>query len=79
MKGRGIWVVGTDAKNGVTIHYVPRKKLDQMVSGQHQGVVAQVAAYEYAELDDLFQKAEDRNEQPFILVLDEIEDPHNLG
>ena len=38
-----------------------------------------VAAYEYAELDDLFQKAEDRNEQPFILVLDEIEDPHNLG
>lgn len=50
-----------------------------MVSGQHQGVVAQVAAYEYAELDDLFQKAEDRNEQPFILVLDEIEDPHNLG
>lgn len=50
-----------------------------MVSGQHQGVVAQVAAYEYAELEDLFQKAEDRDEQPFLIVLDEIEDPHNLG
>ena len=79
MKGQAQQVVDLAAKKGVTIHYVPRKKLDQMVSGQHQGVVAQVAAYEYAELDDLFQKAEDRNEQPFILVLDEIEDPHNLG
>ncbi|AAU21744.1 MULTISPECIES: 23S rRNA (guanosine(2251)-2'-O)-methyltransferase RlmB [Bacillus] len=79
VKGQAQQVVDLAAKNGVTIHYVPRKKLDQMVSGQHQGVVAQVAAYEYAELDDLFQKAEDRNEQPFILVLDEIEDPHNLG
>lgn len=79
VKGQAQQVVELAAKKGITIHYVPRKKLDQMVSGQHQGVVAQVAAYEYAELDDLFQKAEDRNEQPFILVLDEIEDPHNLG
>ncbi|OPF75649.1 23S rRNA (guanosine(2251)-2'-O)-methyltransferase RlmB [Bacillus paralicheniformis] len=79
VKGQAQQVVELAAKKGITIHYVPRKKLDQMVSGKHQGVVAQVAAYEYAELDDLFQKAEDRNEQPFILVLDEIEDPHNLG
>ena len=79
MKGQAQQVVELAAKKGITIHYVPRKKLDQMVSGQHQGVVAQVAAYEYAELDDLYQKAEDQNEQPFILVLDEIEDPHNLG
>jgi len=79
VKGQAQQVVELAAKKGITIHYVPRKKLDQMVSGQHQGVVAQVAAYEYAELDDLYQKAEDQNEQPFILVLDEIEDPHNLG
>lgn len=50
-----------------------------MVTGQHQGVVAQVAAYEYAELDELYKAAEERNEQPFFLILDELEDPHNLG
>lgn len=48
------------------------------MTGQHQGVVAQVAAYEYAELDDLYKAAEE-NEQPFFLILDELEDPHNLG
>ncbi|NPC90818.1 23S rRNA (guanosine(2251)-2'-O)-methyltransferase RlmB [Bacillus sp. WMMC1349] len=79
VKGQAQQVVELAAKRGITIQYVPRKKLDQMVSGQHQGVVAQVAAYEYAQLDDLFQKAEAKNEQLFILVLDEIEDPHNLG
>ena len=50
-----------------------------MVEGNHQGVVAQVAAYKYAELDDLFAIAEERNEAPFFMILDEIEDPHNLG
>ncbi len=56
-----------------------RKKLDQLVEGNHQGVIAQVAAYQYAELEDLFKVAEKRNEDPFFLILDEIEDPHNLG
>lgn len=50
-----------------------------MVEGNHQGVVASVAAYDYAEMDDLFQVAAERNEDPFFLILDEIEDPHNLG
>lgn len=50
-----------------------------MVTGQHQGVVAQVALYEYAELDDLYKATEEKNEQPFFLILDELEDPHNLG
>nr|WP_295971084.1 23S rRNA (guanosine(2251)-2'-O)-methyltransferase RlmB [uncultured Bacillus sp.] len=63
----------------VLIQYVPRKKLDTMVEGNHQGVLAQVAAYQYAELDDLFALAKERNEAPFFLLLDEIEDPHNLG
>lgn len=66
-------------ETNVLVQYVPRKKLDGMVEGNHQGVVAQVAAYEYAELDDLFALAEKKNEVPFFLLLDEIEDPHNLG
>ncbi|MBB6447511.1 23S rRNA (guanosine(2251)-2'-O)-methyltransferase RlmB [Bacillus benzoevorans] len=63
----------------VLVQFVPKKKLDDMVEGNHQGVVAQVAAYQYAELDDLFALAEKRHEEPFFLLLDEIEDPHNLG
>ena len=68
------------AKEGnVIVQIVPKKKLDQIYEGNHQGVVAHVAAYEYAELDDLFAAAEKKSESPFFLLLDEIEDPHNLG
>lgn len=69
------------AKNqGIVIQYVPKKKIDQLTEGvAHQGVVAFVAAYEYAELETLFEKAEAKGEAPFFLVLDGIEDPHNLG
>lgn len=68
------------AKEGnVLVQYVPKKKLDQITDQNHQGVLAYVAAYKYAELDDLFNAAERRNEPPFFLLLDEIEDPHNLG
>ena len=66
-------------RNGVLVQFVPKKKIEQMVEGIHQGVAAQVAAYQYAELDDLFNLAEKRNESPFFLLLDELEDPHNLG
>ncbi|WP_199426844.1 23S rRNA (guanosine(2251)-2'-O)-methyltransferase RlmB [Thermaerobacillus caldiproteolyticus] len=66
-------------QNGVLVQYVPKKKLDQMVEGSHQGIVAQVAAYRYYEMDDLFQRAAEKNEPPFFLILDELEDPHNLG
>lgn len=66
-------------QNKVLVQTAPNKKLDGMVKGNHQGVVAQVAAYEYVEIDDLFEVANSRNEQPFFLILDEIEDPHNLG
>ncbi|SEN60028.1 23S rRNA (guanosine(2251)-2'-O)-methyltransferase RlmB [Lihuaxuella thermophila] len=59
---------------------VPRPKLDQLAGGgNHQGVMAQVAAYGYVEVDELFQRAEKRGEPPFFLLLDGIEDPHNLG
>ena len=63
----------------VIVQFVPKKKLDGMIEGNHQGVIAQVAAYQYAELDDLFALAAKKNEDPFFLLLDEIEDPHNLG
>ena len=48
-------------------------------TGKHQGVIAYAAAYEYAELEDIFDKAKEKGEDPFIMILDNIEDPHNLG
>ncbi|TFJ92891.1 23S rRNA (guanosine(2251)-2'-O)-methyltransferase RlmB [Lentibacillus salicampi] len=64
---------------GTILQKVPKKKLDQITAGNHQGVVAYVASYAYASLDDLFSKAENRNEDPFFIMLDQLEDPHNLG
>jgi 23S rRNA (guanosine2251-2'-O)-methyltransferase len=66
-------------ESNVLVQIVPKKKLDQMAEGNHQGVIAHVAAYQYAELDDLFTAAAKKNQPPFFLLLDEIEDPHNLG
>ncbi|MED3661685.1 23S rRNA (guanosine(2251)-2'-O)-methyltransferase RlmB [Ureibacillus sp. FSL K6-8385] len=66
-------------KRGVLVQYVPKKKIDQLTDANHQGIVASVAAYKYAELDDLFEVAKERNEDPFFVILDELEDPHNLG
>lgn len=65
---------------GITIQECDRRKLDSMsITHSHQGVIAQAAAHEYAELDDLFAKAESLGEEPLFVVLDGIEDPHNLG
>ncbi|KIQ95082.1 putative TrmH family tRNA/rRNA methyltransferase [Anoxybacillus thermarum] len=64
---------------GITVQYVPKKKMDQLSEGNHQGVIAQVAAYRYYDIDDLFKKAKQRGEAPFFIILDELEDPHNLG
>ncbi|HEY4600415.1 MAG TPA: 23S rRNA (guanosine(2251)-2'-O)-methyltransferase RlmB [Cerasibacillus sp.] len=61
------------------IQQVPKHKLNQLSKGNHQGIVAFVASYEYAQLDDLFAIANERNEDPFFIILDELEDPHNLG
>lgn len=70
-----------EAKKGDTlIQYVSKERLDQMSeTGKHQGVIAYTAAYDYAEIDDMFKIAEERGEAPFIFLLDNIEDPHNLG
>ncbi|GFZ79741.1 23S rRNA (guanosine(2251)-2'-O)-methyltransferase RlmB [Compostibacillus humi] len=64
---------------GTIVQNVPKTKLDSLTDGNHQGVVAYVAAYTYSSIDDLFLKAEERKEDPFFIILDELEDPHNLG
>ena len=67
-------------KTDTIINFVDKERLDRLSdSGHHQGVVAQVAAYEYAEVEDILENARQKGEDPFIFILDEIEDPHNLG
>ncbi|OWA32932.1 23S rRNA (guanosine(2251)-2'-O)-methyltransferase RlmB [Saccharibacillus sp. O16] len=67
-------------KRGVVVQTADKRKLDTLVPGiQHQGVVAQAAPYVYAEVEDLLAAAAAKDEDPFLLILDEIEDPHNLG
>jgi 23S rRNA (guanosine2251-2'-O)-methyltransferase len=79
-KHQTVEIVAEGKKAGVIIQFVDKRKLDQMVPDiQHQGVVAQIAAHAYADIEDIFAQAEKENTPPFILVLDEIEDPHNLG
>lgn len=67
-------------KHDTIINYVKKERLDQMSeTGKHQGVIAYIAAFEYATVDDILKKAEDKGEPPFVVILDDIEDPHNLG
>lgn len=67
-------------KTGALIKFVTKERLDQLSeTGKHQGVIAYAAAYEYAEVEDILQKAREKDEPPFIFLLDNIEDPHNLG
>lgn len=67
-------------KKDVIVNFVSKEKLDQMSPDRkHQGVMAITAAFSYAEVDDILEKAKEKGEDPFIFILDEIEDPHNLG
>ncbi len=67
-------------KQGTMVKYVPRERLDQLsATGKHQGVIAVAAAYKYAEVEDILEAARAKGEAPFIILLDNIEDPHNLG
>ena len=76
-----IMTIKREAKKKDTfIKYVSRERLDMMSeTGMHQGVIAYPAAYEYSELEDIFALAESKGEPPFVYILDNIEDPHNLG
>ncbi|MGN8886480.1 23S rRNA (guanosine(2251)-2'-O)-methyltransferase RlmB [Blautia sp. HCP28S3_G10] len=67
-------------KTDTIINYVTRERLDQLSETRsHQGVIAQVAAYEYSTVDEILSKAEEKGEAPFLILLDNVEDPHNLG
>ena len=67
-------------KHGTLVKYVEKERLDQLSStGKHQGVIAYAAAYTYAEVEDMLQSAREKKEDPFLILLDGIEDPHNLG
>src|SRR5699024_10352025 len=66
-------------KSNTMMQVVPKKRLDQLSNGKHQGMIAFVSAYEYVSVDMILQRAEVEQAAPLILILDEIEDPHNLG
>lgn len=70
----------TAAKKANTIlQKVPKQRLDQLSKGKHQGIIAYVTEYEYASVEEILDRAKKKEEIPFIIILDEMEDPHNLG
>lgn len=73
-------IVREAKKHGALLNFVSRERLNQISeTGKHQGVVAYAAAYEYAEIEDMLELAKEKGEDPFLILLDNIEDPHNLG
>ena len=72
-------IVREAKKTDAILKFVDKERLNQLTNEHHQGVVAIVAAYEYGTIDDLFKRAEEKGEDPFLIILDNIEDPHNLG
>ena len=73
-------VIELAREKGIQVQTVPKTKIEDLVGNVvHQGLVASIAAYEYADLEDIFKKAEEKGEDPFIVILDGVEDPHNLG
>ena len=73
-------IVREARKHDTIINFVDKERLEQLTeTKKHQGVIAVAAAYEYAEVEDILKNAEKKGEPPFIFILDNIEDPHNLG
>ena len=73
-------IVAIAREQGVIVDFVPKEKIDAMApDAKHQGVVAKVSAYKYASMEDVMEKARVSGEDPFLIILDEITDPHNLG
>ncbi|MDY3888633.1 MAG: 23S rRNA (guanosine(2251)-2'-O)-methyltransferase RlmB [Agathobacter sp.] len=67
-------------KHDTIVNFVKKERLDQLSeTGKHQGVIAISAAYDYATVEDILDTAKEKGEAPFIIILDGIEDPHNLG
>ncbi len=79
-QGSILKIVGIAKEKKIPIQYVEKQKIDQISeSHAHQGVLAYVAAYRYYEVDEIIEKAQNKGEQPFLIILDEVTDPHNLG
>ncbi len=73
-------IVREAKKVDTIINFVAKERLSQISeTGNHQGVIAYVAAYEYSDIEDMFALAKEKGEDPFFILLDDIEDPHNLG
>lgn len=73
-------IVREAKKHDTVINYVSKEVLDRMSdTGKHQGVIAAVASYEYVSIEDILERAREKDEPPFLILLDNIEDPHNLG
>lgn len=78
ISGSARQIVSMAREAGVLVQFVERRRLDQIVQN-HQGMVAYASAYQYASLDEIFQAAKDQGQPPFVVILDQLTDPHNLG
>ncbi len=79
-EGAMLTVLKEAKKHNTVVSFVKKERLDQIsTTGKHQGVIAYAAAYEYAEVEDILAIAKEKGEAPFLILLDGIEDPHNLG
>ena len=79
-EGSMIKILAMAKDAGIPVMKVEKAALDRVAAGQaHQGVAAYISPYEYAEMEDIFARAAEKNEDPFIIILDNLEDPHNLG
>ncbi len=73
-------IIGLAKSKNIVIQEVDKSKLDELTEdGRHQGVAALITGFEYSTVDDMFEKAKEEGKDPFIIILDEIKDPHNLG
>lgn len=73
-------IISLASKNRIKIEYLPKNALDaRSKTGHHQGYIAESVDFEYSSIEDILKRAEERNEKPFIVLLDGIEDPHNFG
>lgn len=73
-------IINLAKSNQVVVQKVPKKKLEHLAkTSNHQGVVASIAAYDYADLETILEQADKKGDMPFVLLLDELADPHNLG
>lgn len=73
-------IIKESKKRGISPEFVDSKRLDEIAGkANHQGVIAYISAYKYYEVEDMLKLAESKNEDPFLIFLDDIEDPQNLG